>query len=149
MVAESRPRRRPSGLIGRRAECEVLDRLLAAVQAGESQVLVVHGEPGMGKTALLDYLARQAYGCRVLRVAGVQSEMELAFAGLHQLCAPLLGRLEVLPDPQREALTTAFGMSAGPAPERARHLVDDLLSLILERSGLSAGQGLRYVKRDS
>ena len=72
----------------------------------------------MGKTALLEYLAGRATGFRVLRVSGVQSEMELAFAGLHQLCAPLLDRLGVLPGPQREALRTAFGMSAGPAPDR-------------------------------
>ena len=106
------------GLTDRRAECGVLDGLVEAVRAGESRVLVVHGEPGVGKTALLEYLAGRAAGCRVLRVAGVQSEMELAFAGLHQLCAPLLDRLEVLPGPQREALRTAFGMSAGPAPDR-------------------------------
>jgi hypothetical protein len=78
--------RGPAGeLWGRRRECELLDRLLDAVRAGESQALVVHGEPGVGKTALLDYLVEQATGCRVARVAGVQSEMELAFAGLHQL----------------------------------------------------------------
>jgi len=113
-----RPRGPASGLTGRRAECGVLDGLLAAVRAGESRVLVVHGEPGVGKTALLEYLAGRAAGCRVLRVAGVQSEMELAFAGVHQLCAPLLDRLRVLPGPQRQALRTAFGMSAGPAPDR-------------------------------
>jgi DNA-binding CsgD family transcriptional regulator len=107
-----------SGLTGRRAERGVLDGFLAAVQAGESRVLVVHGEPGVGKTALLEYLAGRATGFRVLRVAGVQSEMELAFAGVHQLCAPLLDRLRVLPDPQRQALRTAFGMSVGPAPDR-------------------------------
>ena len=106
------------GLTDRRAECGVLDGLVDAVCAGESRVLVVHGEPGVGKTALLEYLAERATGCRVLRVSGVQWEMELAFAGLHQLCAPLLDRLEVLPGPQREALRTAFGMSEGPAPDR-------------------------------
>jgi hypothetical protein len=79
---------------------------------------VVHGEPGAGKTVLLDYLAGQAAGCQVVRVAGVQSEMELAFAGLHQVCAPLLDRLEVLPGPQAEAVRTAFGLSAGPVPDR-------------------------------
>jgi DNA-binding CsgD family transcriptional regulator len=99
-------------------ECAELDGLLAAVRAGESRVLVVHGEPGVGKSVLLDYLAGRAAGCRVLRVAGVQSEMELAFAGVHQLCAPLLGRLGVLPGPQAGALATAFGMSAGPPPDR-------------------------------
>ena len=71
------------------------------------------GEPGAGKTALLDYLAGRASGCRVERVAGIQSEMELAFAGLQQLCAPMLDRVEGLPVPQRDALRTAFGISAG------------------------------------
>jgi DNA-binding CsgD family transcriptional regulator len=97
----------------------MLDRLVEAVaRADESQVLVVRGEPGVGKTALLDYLAGRAPAGRVARVAGVQSEMELAFAGLHQLCTPMLGRAEHLPVPQREALRTAFGLSAGPAPDR-------------------------------
>ena len=79
---------------------------------------MVHGEPGLGKTALLDHLAGQATGCRVVRAAGMQSEMELAFAGTHQLCAPMLDRTERLPVPQREALRTAFGMNVGPAPDR-------------------------------
>jgi hypothetical protein len=105
-------------LTDRRAECGALDGLVQAVRAGESRVLVVHGEAGVGKTALLQYLADRASRCRVLRVMGVQSEMELAFAGLHQLCAPLLDRLGVLPGPQQEALRTAFGMSAGPASDR-------------------------------
>jgi hypothetical protein len=76
------------------------------------------GEAGVGKTALLEYLAGQASGCRVVRAAGIQSEMELAFAGLHQLSAPMLDRLDGLPAPQREALRTAFGMSAGSAPDQ-------------------------------
>ena len=105
-------------LTDRRAERGVLDGLVQAVRAGESRVLVLHGEAGVGKTALLQYLADRASRCRVLRVVGVQSEMELAFAGLHQLCAPLLDRLGVLPGPQQEALRTAFGMSEGPAPDR-------------------------------
>jgi DNA-binding CsgD family transcriptional regulator len=109
---------RPTELAGRRTECGVLDGLLLAVRAGESRVLVLHGDPGMGKTALLEYLAGRAAGCRVLRAAGVQSEMELAFAGLHLLCVPLLSRLAELPGPQAEALRTAFGMSEGPAPDR-------------------------------
>jgi DNA-binding CsgD family transcriptional regulator len=106
------------GLTDRHAERGVLDGLVEAVRAGESRVLVVHGEPGVGKTALLEYVAGRASRCRVLRMAGVQSEMELAFAGLHQLCAPLLDQLGVLPDPQREALRTAFGVSAGATPDR-------------------------------
>jgi len=107
-----------AGLIGRRSECEVLDRLIGAVRSGESRALVVVGEPGVGKTALLDYVASHASGCRVARASGVQSEMELAFAGLSQLLAPMLDRLERVPGPQREALQTAFGISNGEAPDR-------------------------------
>jgi predicted ATPase len=110
--------RRTRILTGRRAECGVLDQLAEDVRAGESRMLVVRGEAGVGKTVLLEYLAGHAAGCRVARAAGVQSEMELAFAGLHQLCAPMLDRLEALPGPQRDALRTAFGMSAGPPPDR-------------------------------
>src|SRR5580765_4773361 len=95
-------RRLAAGLTGRRSESDVLDRLVEAVRAGESRALVVRGEPGVGKTALLDHIAEQASGCRVLRAAGIQSEMELAVAGLHQLLAPLLDRLEHLPVPQRD-----------------------------------------------
>ena len=81
-------------------------------------MLVVRGDPGVGKTVLLDYLVSRAPGCRLARAVGVQSEMELAFAGLHQLCAPMLDHLEGLPVPQREALRIAFSMSAGPPPDR-------------------------------
>src|SRR3984885_13750092 len=109
---------RPSGLMDRHAECGVLDQLINAVQAGGSRVLVVRGEPGVGKSALLDYLAGRAAGCWVVRAAGVESEMELAFAGLHQLLAPVLDRAEALPVPQRDALMTAFGVSAGSVPDR-------------------------------
>jgi len=105
-------------LVGRRGECAVLDQLLRVVRSGRSSVLVLRGEPGIGKTALLGYLLERASGCRIARAAGVQSEMELAFAGLHQLCAPLLDRLDRLPGPQRDALATAFGLSAGAAPNR-------------------------------
>ena len=105
-------------LTDRHRERDVLDRLVDAVQAGESRTLVVRGDPGVGKSALLGYLAERAHDCRVARAAGVQSEMELAFAGLHQLCAPMLGHAEQLPAPQRDALRTAFGLSAGPPPDR-------------------------------
>jgi AAA ATPase domain len=101
------------GLTGRRTECHTLDLLITAIRSGQSRVLVVHGEAGVGKTALLDYLNGQASGCRVLRVAGSQPDMELAFAGLHQLCAPMLNHLEALAEPQRDALLTAFGMRTG------------------------------------
>src|ERR1700740_2975874 len=110
-------RGRASGLTDRRAECGVLDRLINAVRAGGSRVLVVRGEPGVGKSALLDYLAGRAAGCRVVRAAGVESEMELAFAGLHQLLAPVLDRADALPVPQRDALKTALGVSTGRVPD--------------------------------
>ena len=111
------PARQPA-LCGRRRECEVLDRLVADLRAGQSQVLVVRGEAGVGKTALLEYLLDRAAGCGIVRTAGVESEMELAFAGLYQLCAPFLDRIERLPGPQRDALSTAFNLRDGPAPDR-------------------------------
>jgi DNA-binding CsgD family transcriptional regulator len=110
--------RRPPVLMGRRGERHVLDRLLDNVRGGQSAVLVVRGEAGVGKTALLHYCARQASGFRVAQIAGVQAEMELPFAGLHQLCAPLLARLDELPEPQRDALCVALGLSSGDAPDR-------------------------------
>ena len=91
---------------------------MATVRAGQSAVLVVRGEPGVGKSALLEYLVERASTCRNARAAGVESEMELPFAGLHQLCAPMLDRLDRLPAPQRDALSTAFGLSAGDPPDR-------------------------------
>jgi DNA-binding CsgD family transcriptional regulator/tetratricopeptide (TPR) repeat protein len=105
-------------LRGRNNECSALDRLLRNVRAGESEVLVVRGDPGVGKSALLEYLVQSASGCRVTRAAGVEYEMELAYAGLQQLCAPMLDLRVRLPDPQRDALETAFGLSAKPAPDR-------------------------------
>lgn len=109
----------PSGeLIGRRDECAVLDGIVDALRAGESRALVLRGEPGVGKTALLDHLARAADGFQVVRTAGVQAEMELAFAGVHQLCQPFLDQLGRLSVPQRDALGTALGMSEGPVPDR-------------------------------
>src|SRR5882724_2519858 len=115
MASSATPQR---GLLGRRSETETLDRLLEAVRAGESRALVIRGDPGVGKTALLECVVEHATGCRVARAAGVQAEMELAFAGLHQLCAPMLDRLDRLPGPQRDALGAAFGLSAGRAPDR-------------------------------
>jgi DNA-binding CsgD family transcriptional regulator len=109
---------RGPGLRGRRSECEALDRLLEGVRAGQSRVLVVRGEAGVGKTALLEYLVERAPECRIARAAGVESEMELAFAGLQQLCAPFLDRLGRLPGPQGDALGTAFGLRGGDAPDR-------------------------------
>ncbi len=105
-------------LRGRAGECGLLDGLLTALRRGESRSLVLRGEAGIGKTALLDHLSQAAADVTVVRAAGVESEMELAFAGLHQLCAPLLGRLEGLPAPQREALEIVFGERDGLPPDR-------------------------------
>ena len=112
------PHLQASGLIDRSSERDVLERLVRGVRAGQSRVLVLRGEAGIGKTALLGYLSAVAKGCRIIRIAGVESEMELAFAGLHALCAPMLGGLGQLPVPQRDVLNTAFGMSAGPPADR-------------------------------
>jgi DNA-binding CsgD family transcriptional regulator len=114
----ARTGRRSVELHGRRRERDELDRFIKAVRDGDSRALVVCGEPGIGKTALLDYVAEHALGCRVVRAAGVQSEMELAFAGLHQLCVSILDRLDRVPPPQADALRTALGMAAGSAPDR-------------------------------
>jgi hypothetical protein len=105
-------------LRGRRQQCGDLDGLLADVRAGRSRALVLHGEPGIGKTALLGYTADTAQDFRVARAEGIESEMELPFAALHQLCGPMLGRLDRLPAPQRDALGVAFGLRFGSAPDR-------------------------------
>src|ERR1700709_1876755 len=106
------------GLLDRVGERDGLERLVAGVRAGQSRVVVLRGEAGVGKTALLQHLSAAAEGCRIARAAGVESEMELPFRGLHALCAHMLGRLANLPAPQRDALSTAFGLSAGPPPDR-------------------------------
>lgn len=105
-------------LRGRRDECAALDRLLADAKAGSSQVVVLRGEAGIGKSALVEHLVESAAGFRIARAAGIESEMELAFAGLHQLCAPMIDHLDRLPSPQRDALAVAFGLSTGNAPDR-------------------------------
>jgi DNA-binding CsgD family transcriptional regulator len=108
---------RPRALLGRQREREVLGHLLDAALGGDGGVLVVHGEPGVGKTALLDWTVEEGRQLRVLRTVGVEGEMELPFAALQQLCSPILDRSERLPDPQHDALSIAFGLSAGPAPD--------------------------------
>src|SRR6266567_2806450 len=105
-------------LLGRRAECEALDVLLTDVLAGRGRVAVLCGEAGVGKSALLSYVSDRVAGWRVATAVGVESEMELAYSGLHQLCAPMLDRLEGIPAPQRQALATVFGQTTGPAPDR-------------------------------
>ena len=103
---------------GRASERQALDRLLDGARAGESATLVIRGEPGVGKTALLRYAARQASGFRVTHIRGVESEMELPYAALHQLCTPMVSLIESLPEPQRVALSVALGLSAGAPPDR-------------------------------
>src|SRR4029079_13046488 len=107
-----------AGRAGRVTECGSLDQLLAEAHEGQSAVLVVRGEARIGKSALLKYAGERAQGCRVLRATGAEWEMELPFAGLHQLMAGLLDRRERLPAPQRDAVATAFGLSAGAQPDR-------------------------------
>jgi DNA-binding CsgD family transcriptional regulator len=113
-----RDRPQASKLLGRRSECEVLDRLVAEVLGGRSRALVLRGDAGVGKSALLTHLAGESEGCRIATAAGVESEMELAYSSLHQLCGPMLDALDRLPVPQREALARVFGLSEGPAPDR-------------------------------
>ncbi len=121
-------------LMDRRTERSALDSLLACARGGLGCALVLRGEPGVGKTALLEYAIESASGFRIARAGGVESEMKLAFAALHQLCAPLLDRLERLPDPQRAALGVAFGLRVGAAPDR--FLVGlAMLSLLSEVAG--------------
>jgi len=112
------PGRSTRPLVGRNDESVLLGALLDAVRANESRTLVIVGEPGVGKTGLLEYAISAAPDFKVGRVVGVESEMELAFAALHQLCAPMLDRLDELPEPQREALSIALGQRAGSAPDR-------------------------------
>jgi len=136
MAANPSGQGRATGLTDRLSERGTLGRLIEAVRAGESRALVVRGDPGVGKTALLDHLAGQASGagCRVARATGVQSEMELAFAGVHQLCAPMLDHADRIPVPQQDALRTAFGIATGPPPDR--FLVGlTVLSLLSEVAG--------------
>ena len=124
-------------LRGRADECNLLDDLLSAVRRGESRSLVLRGEAGIGKTALLDYLMASASGITVIRAVGVESEMEMAYASLHQLCGPLLDRLDELPAPQRQAMEVVFGLSTGGAPDR--FLVGlALLSLFAEAAELQS-----------
>src|SRR4051794_32995675 len=119
---EPLPRARRNGaagpaLRGRRREGHAFARLLESVRAGRSRVLVLRGEAGVGKSALLEYVVGAASECHVVRAAGVEYEMELPYAGLHLLCAPVLDLRDRLPAPQRDALATVFGLSAGPAPD--------------------------------
>jgi DNA-binding CsgD family transcriptional regulator len=138
VISLTMPARRPPVLLGRASERQMLDGLLRNVRGGQSAVLVVHGEAGVGKTALLHYCVRQASGLRVAQIAGVEAEMELPFAALHQLCAPMFARLDALPEPQRDALRVAFGMSSGAAPDRflVALAVLSLLSAVAEERPL-------------
>jgi len=146
---------------GRASERQVLDRLLEDVRGGQSAALIIRGEAGIGKTALLRYAARQALGFRVAEIAGVESEMELPYAGLHQLCSPMLAHLDALPPPQQRALSVAFGLTSGDAPDRflvalatlglIAHVAEErpLLGIVDDSQWLdnSTGQVLGFVAR--
>ena len=134
---DAEQRRAPS-LLGRRSERERLDQLLATARQGQSAVVVVRGEAGIGKTALLHYAARQASDFGVARIAGIEAEMELPFAAVHQLCAPIAARLSALPEPQQEALSVTLGLSSGHAPDRfiVALAVLSLLSAVAEERPL-------------
>ena len=118
MGAVTRRDVRPTPLRGRAIECAVLDNLVGDIRRGQSRSLVLRGQAGIGKTALLEYLVESASDLTILRAVGIESEMELAFASLHPLCGPILDRLATLPDPQRQALEIVFGLSDGPAPDQ-------------------------------
>src|SRR6266436_3012492 len=105
-------------LVDRTREMAALDALLEAVRLGMSGKLIVRGEPGIGKTALLEHAVAAASDFRVVRAVGIESEMELGFAGLHQVVVPFLTQLDRLPVPQRDALASAFGLLAGTPPDR-------------------------------
>jgi hypothetical protein len=136
-------------LVDRLTERSALDSLLASARAGMGSALVLRGDPGIGKTALLEYAIESASGFRIARAVGVESEMELAFAALHQLCAPALDRLDRLPDPQRDALGVAFGLRAGEAPDRflVGLAVLNLLSEVTGEQPLLCVCGLRVTLR--
>src|SRR5689334_9364698 len=110
---QSSPSAPRAQLLGRERERELIGRLLTAALSGDGGVLVVDGEPGVGKTALLEWTVEEARLFRVLETVGVEGEMELPFAALQQMCLPILDRSVGLPDPQRDALSVAFGLSAG------------------------------------
>ena len=131
------PGRTSPKLFGRRRELAALDRMLEDARSGQSAVLVLRGESGVGKTALLDYLLDRASDVHVAHIAGTELEMELAYAGLHQLCGPMLHHLEKLPIPQREALGVAFGLQEGKTPDQFL-LAMAVLSLLAESSAKHA-----------
>jgi predicted ATPase len=108
----------PGGLRGRTRECALLDDLVAAIRHSESRSLLLRGEAGVGKTALLEHLVASASDLTVVRAGAVELEMEMDYAGLQQLCGPLLARLEMIPAPQRQAIEVVFGFSAGEPPDR-------------------------------
>src|SRR5689334_17626657 len=106
------------GLRGRLDEREALEQLLDNARNGRSAVQVIRGDPGIGKSALLRHAVEKTAGFKVVQIAGIESEMELPFAGLHQLCAPMLAESDGLPPPQERALRVALGLSSGDAPDR-------------------------------
>ncbi len=139
-------------LRGRAPECARLDALLRQVKSGRSETLVLRGEAGVGKTALLEYVAEQALGWRVARTSGVESEMELAYAAVHHLCAPMLGQIDRLPAPQQNAIRVVFGQSEGDAPDRflvALAVLSLLAEMAAERPLMCIVDDAQWVDRAS
>lgn len=141
-------------LVDRRTERSALDSLIASARGGMGSALVLRGEPGIGKTALLEYAIESASGFRIARAVGVESEMELAFAALHQLCAPALDRLDRLPGPQRDALGVAFGLRSGQPPDRflvglaVLSLMSEVAGAARDHAGRSGRRGGRRAASD-
>jgi len=135
----------PGGMVGRSGDCRALDDLVEAVRGGLSRSLVIVGEPGIGKTRLLEYTAEAADGVRVVSIAGVESELRLGFAALHRMLVPFADRIGVLPVPQRDALGSAFGLAAGPPADR--FLVG--LGVLTLLAGVAAEQPLIWLVDDA
>ncbi len=142
----------PRALLGRERECDAIDRLLRAARDGHGEAIVLHGEPGIGKTALLEYATDGAPDFQVLRAVGNEAELALPFAALQQLCSPGLASLEQLPEPQRDSLQVAFGLTAGPAPDRllvGLAVLNLLSQLGTERPVLCVVDDTQWLDRES
>ena len=118
MPTTDRPERKVLALAGRAEECDVLDELVADIRVGKSRSLVIRGDAGIGKTALVNYATDAAVGFEIARAVGIESEMQLPFAGLHQVCRRMFERIDRLPAPQADALRIAFGMQSGDSADR-------------------------------
>lgn len=139
-------------LVGRDRECAALERLVAQAREPRGQMLMLRGDPGMGKSALLDHFVNTATGCRVLRTGGVEAEIELAYAGVQHLCTSMVSHIDALPAPQRAALSTAIGLSDGDTPDRflvGLALLGLLAEVASERTVLCVVDDFQWLDRSS